>query len=136
MQMYEKFGAGVSVNRTRDKVYPDKLVSISSNRGKDWVPAGTVGPMLWPTVFSTESGVYAMGVERQYNAVNNMVVSKMVSVGADGDGKPSTQWTHPRRITEGLSLVTANGGLDISNGVVTKVDDVASGWPRQDAGWH
>ena len=69
--------------------------------------------MQWPSVFSTSSGVYALGVERYYSPDNNLVISKML----DTNG---ANWTEPVRLTRGLSIVTANGGIDVSGGRVAK----------------
>ena len=91
-----------------------QFVRISTDGGQKWLSGGTFGPMQWPSVFSTSSGVYAIGVERFYSPDNNLVISKML----DEDGR---NWTEPVRLTRGLSIVTANGGVDVSGGRVAKV---------------
>ena len=75
--------------------------------------------MQWPTVFSTSSGVYALGVERYYSPNNNLVISKMID-------KNGVNWTEPVVLTRGLSIVTANGGVDVSGGKVAKVRRIIS----------
>ena len=99
---------------SRGRSRPSKQVKISGDGGLTWTKAGRMGPMQWPTLFTTRSGVYALGVERHFSANNNVVISKML----DDSG---SEWSEPVRITEGLAVVTANGGIDVSQGIVTKV---------------
>jgi len=104
---------------------PMKDVKVSADGGSSWDRKGRIGPMQWPTVFQTRSGVYVMGVERTFSKDNNLIISKML----DGDGM---QWSKPVRITEGISVVTANGGIDVSAGRVTKAIEVVPSLGRDD----
>lgn len=106
---------------TRGRFDPLKHVKVSSNGGLNWTSAGRPGPMQWPTLFRTETGVYAMGVEHAFlgDRTNDVVIVKML----DEDGM---RWTWPVKITHGLCVVTANGGMDLSGGFVTKVHRAGS----------
>ena len=99
---------------SRGRSRPTKQVKISVDGGLTWAEAGQMGPMQWPTLFKTSSGVYAIGVERHFSANNNVVISKMLDMSG-------SEWSKPVQVTEGLAVVTANGGIDVSQGLVTKV---------------
>jgi hypothetical protein len=94
-----------------------KLIYSSNDGGASWQRTALVGPMNWPQLFSCASGVYLLGTERHFSPDNNLVISKML----DEEGK---QWSVPTRITHGLSVVSANTGVDVSRGRVTKSFEV------------
>ena len=94
-----------------------KYVSASDDGGVTWGRVATLGPMQWPQLFSCASGVYAFGSEREFSQNNNLVVSRML----DDRGE---QWSAPAKVTEGMSVVTVNTGVDVSHGRVAKAFEV------------
>ncbi|KAI3424245.1 hypothetical protein D9Q98_009601 [Chlorella vulgaris] len=94
-----------------------KLIYSSDDGGSSWQRAAVVGPMNWPQIFSCASGTYLMGTERHFSANNNLVISKML----DDKG---TSWSVPTKLTDGISVVSANQGVDVSLGRVTKAFEV------------
>jgi len=94
-----------------------KHIYASDDGGKGWKEIATMGPMNWPQLFACKSGTYIIGTERHFSNNNNLVVSKMM----DSEGK---QWSRPVRISNGLSVVAANTGVDVSNGRVTKTFEI------------
>lgn len=59
------------------------------------------------------AGVYIIGCQRTFSHDNNVVISKMLDEGG-------YNWTRPVRLTQGLSVVTINTGVDVSEGRVVK----------------
>lgn len=94
-----------------------KLIYSSDDGGSSWQRAAGVGPMNWPQIFSCASGVYLMGTERHFSKDNNLVISKML------DDKGAS-WSAPTRLTKTSSVVSANNGVDVSYGRVTKAFEV------------
>ncbi|EFN53516.1 expressed protein [Chlorella variabilis] len=94
-----------------------KLIYSSEDGGSSWQRAAVVGPMNWPQIFSCASGTYLMGTERHFSHNNNLVISKML------DDKGAS-WSVPTKLTKGLSVVSANTGVDVSGGRVTKAFEV------------
>lgn len=94
-----------------------KLIYSSDDGGSSWQRAASVGPMNWPQIFSCASGVYLMGTERHFSKDNNLVISKML------DDKGAS-WSAPTKLTKTFSVVSANNGVDVSYGRVTKAFEV------------
>ncbi|KFM26921.1 hypothetical protein F751_4982 [Auxenochlorella protothecoides] len=94
-----------------------KLVFASDNGGLTWAQVGTIHPMNWPQIFRCKSGVYVVGTERHFSQDNNLIISRML----DDTG---ATWSAPTKITSGWSVVSANTGVDVSGGRVTKTFEV------------
>ena len=80
-------------------------------------PWGPDGPKLnWPQLLKTSKGVYIMGTNGVYRdpKPNDIVISKLVS-------EDCANWTLPVSLTSGYTIVTANTGVDVSAGRITKV---------------
>lgn len=90
-----------------------KMVLSSDDGGMSWQSAGSAAPMQWPTIFSCASGTYMIGVQRHFTPDNQVVITKML----DSGGR---EWSPMAILTQGISAVMANTGVDVSLGRVTK----------------
>lgn len=89
----------------------------SDDGGDTWAPVATLGPLWWPQAFSCESGVYVLGTLGPISLNNDVVISRMLD-------RRGARWSAPARLTRHVSAVTANQGVDVSSGRVTKAVEI------------
>jgi hypothetical protein len=94
-----------------------KHIYASDDGGKSWIEIATMGPMNWPQLFACKSGIYIIGTQSHFSKDNNLLISKMM----DTEGE---QWSKPVKISNGLSVIAANTGVDVSHGRVTKTFEI------------
>lgn len=93
--------------------YDAAYMKGSDDGGRSWFPLAELPSMFWPSLFSCASGVYVIGVDKQYErGPNYLVISR-----SDDNGR---RWSVPSRLTpRGWAVHTGNKGALVAGGRVT-----------------
>jgi hypothetical protein len=96
-------------NSTYDTAY----VIGSDDQGRTWTPLAELRSMFWPSLVRCASGLYVIGVDRQYERPpNHLVIAR-----SEDNGR---RWSKPSPLTPaGMAVHTANKGALVSNGKIT-----------------
>ncbi len=85
----------------------------SRDEGARWKETVVLPELASPQMFSCRSGVYILAVKTLFKFDSHLYVVKMV----DGVGRI---WSEPSQLTYGISVMSTNTGVDVSNGRVSK----------------
>ena len=89
------------------------LVSASFDHGRSWKHVSNLHGCVWPQVFTCASGTYVLCTSGAYQKNSGMLIFSL-------QDKYGARWTGPHKIFDHISVLTANSGVDVSAGRVTK----------------